>query len=127
MATMTIDDQIAEERAKVEGFREDLVSRRAAVASAEEELARLEAESPQAERSARAVAEWNRATSRAQERRAAALRGIENVERLRQAGITAPITLVRSPMLSQAARVVASADTSLNSELDVVGISRQRR
>jgi len=45
---------------------------------------------------------------------------IENVERLRHGGITAPITLVRSPMISQADRVVASADTSLNSEPDVV-------
>lgn len=41
---------------------------------------------------------------------------IENVERLRAAGVTAPITLVRSPMLSQAERVVAAADTSLNTE-----------
>lgn len=41
---------------------------------------------------------------------------IENVERLRAAGITAPITLIRSPMVSQAERVVAHADTSLNTE-----------
>ena len=33
---------------------------------------------------------------------------VENVERLRQAGITAPITLVRSPMRSQVDRVVAA-------------------
>ncbi|CAN5533612.1 alanine/ornithine racemase family PLP-dependent enzyme [soil metagenome] len=41
---------------------------------------------------------------------------IENVERLRAAGITAPITLIRSPMISQVARVVAHADVSLNTE-----------
>jgi predicted amino acid racemase len=45
---------------------------------------------------------------------------VENVERLRQSGITAPITLVRSPMISQAEQVVASTDISLNSEIDVV-------
>jgi len=45
---------------------------------------------------------------------------IENIERLRRAGITAPITLVRSPMPSQAERVVAGADVSLNSEIDVI-------
>jgi predicted amino acid racemase len=41
---------------------------------------------------------------------------VENIERLRAAGITAPITLIRSPMLSQVSRVVAHADTSLNTE-----------
>ena len=45
---------------------------------------------------------------------------IQNVERLRNAGITASITLIRSPMMSQAARVVAHADTSLNTELAVL-------
>lgn len=45
---------------------------------------------------------------------------IENVERLRAAGITAPITLLRSPMLSQVERVVRHADTSLNSERSVL-------
>ena len=45
---------------------------------------------------------------------------IENIEHLRRAGITAPITLIRSPMLSQADRVVAGADVSLNSEIDVI-------
>jgi predicted amino acid racemase len=45
---------------------------------------------------------------------------IENIERLRQAGITAQIALIRSPMLSQVDRVVESADISLNSELDVI-------
>jgi predicted amino acid racemase len=41
---------------------------------------------------------------------------IENIERLRRADISAPITLIRSPMLSQVDRVVAAADTSLNTE-----------
>jgi predicted amino acid racemase len=57
---------------------------------------------------------------------------IENVEHLREAGITAPIILVRSPMVSQADRVVAGADVSLNSEIDVIdrlsiSARRQRR
>jgi predicted amino acid racemase len=56
----------------------------------------------------------------------------ENVERLRRAGITAPVTLIRSPMISQVDRVVAAADTSLNSEIDVIerlseAARRQRR
>ena len=45
---------------------------------------------------------------------------IENIEALRAAGVTAPMTLIRSPMLSQVDRVVAAADTSLNSESDVL-------
>jgi predicted amino acid racemase len=45
---------------------------------------------------------------------------IENIEALRRAGITAPISLIRSPMSSQADRVVANADSSLNSELEVI-------
>jgi ornithine racemase len=45
---------------------------------------------------------------------------IENLERLRAAGVTAPLTLVRSPMLGQVDRVVAHADLSCNSELDVL-------
>ena len=45
---------------------------------------------------------------------------IDNVESLRRAGITAPIMLLRSPMISQADRVVAGADVSLNSEIDVI-------
>lgn len=45
---------------------------------------------------------------------------IENVEALRAAGVTAPITLIRSPMLSQVDRVVRSADISLNSERAVL-------
>ena len=45
---------------------------------------------------------------------------IENVEALRRAGITAPITLIRSPMLSQIDRVVAHADVSANTEVVVL-------
>lgn len=57
---------------------------------------------------------------------------IENVERLRAAGITAPITLIRSPMISQVARVVAHTDISLNTEPAVLAAlsaeaGRQRR
>ncbi|MHB1137965.1 MAG: alanine/ornithine racemase family PLP-dependent enzyme [Microthrixaceae bacterium] len=46
---------------------------------------------------------------------------IENVERLRGGGIDATVTLLRSPMSSQAARVVGAADVSLNADLGVVG------
>ena len=45
---------------------------------------------------------------------------IENIERLRAAGVTGPMTLIRSPMPSQANRVVASADLSLNTEVEVL-------
>lgn len=45
---------------------------------------------------------------------------IENIERLRRAGVLAPMTLIRSPMPSQVDRVVRAADVSLNTELDVV-------
>lgn len=45
---------------------------------------------------------------------------IENIERLRAAGITSQMMLIRSPMISQADRVVAVADVSLNSSLDVI-------
>lgn len=45
---------------------------------------------------------------------------VENLERLRAGGITAPLTLIRSPMGSQAGRVVRVADTSLNTELAVI-------
>jgi predicted amino acid racemase len=41
---------------------------------------------------------------------------VENLERLRAASIAVPHTLLRSPMVSQAARVVTNADVSLNSE-----------
>lgn len=45
---------------------------------------------------------------------------IENLEAMRAAGLNAPMTLLRSPMLSQAGRVVAQVDTSLNTELEVI-------
>ncbi len=45
---------------------------------------------------------------------------IENIEALRRAGLTTTMVLIRSPMLSQAARVVAHAEVSLNSEIEVV-------
>ncbi|MHC4831056.1 MAG: alanine racemase, partial [Planctomycetota bacterium] len=40
---------------------------------------------------------------------------------MRRAHVQASMTLIRSPMLSQADRVVASADVSFNTELDVIG------
>ena len=45
---------------------------------------------------------------------------IGNIERMRRAGITAPMTLIRSPMRSEVERVVASAEVSLNSEIEVI-------
>lgn len=45
---------------------------------------------------------------------------IENIESMRRAKITATISLIRSPMLSQVKRVVAYADISFNSELGVI-------
>lgn len=45
---------------------------------------------------------------------------IENIEAMRLAGVTAPMTLIRSPMLSQADRVVTHADVSFNTEPDVI-------
>jgi predicted amino acid racemase len=45
---------------------------------------------------------------------------IENIERMRCEGLTAPMTLLRSPMLSQVRRVVMHADVSLNTELEVI-------
>jgi len=45
---------------------------------------------------------------------------IENIETLRRGHVTASMTLIRSPMLSQAERVVAHADVSFNTELDVL-------
>jgi len=41
---------------------------------------------------------------------------IDNVESLRRAGITAPVTLVRSPLISEALRVVEHTETSLTTE-----------
>ena len=45
---------------------------------------------------------------------------IENIEAMRNAGISAPMTLIRSPMLSQSKRVVINADVSFNTEVDVI-------
>lgn len=45
---------------------------------------------------------------------------IENIEFMRLSGIDAQMMLIRSPMISQADRVVASTDISLNTEIDVL-------
>lgn len=45
---------------------------------------------------------------------------IENIETMCLAQVPAPMTLIRSPMLSQVDRVVAHADTSFNTELDTI-------
>jgi len=45
---------------------------------------------------------------------------IENIEAMRRAGIRSGMTLLRSPMISQADRVVMHADVSFNSELAVI-------
>lgn len=45
---------------------------------------------------------------------------IENVERMRADGLDCPISLIRPPMLSQAARVVRSCELSYNTEPGVI-------
>jgi predicted amino acid racemase len=45
---------------------------------------------------------------------------IKNIERLRKAGITDSITMIRTPMLSQAEQIVRLCDTSCNTELEVI-------
>jgi len=45
---------------------------------------------------------------------------IENIETMRRSEVPASMTLIRTPMLSQAEQVVALADVSLNTELDVI-------
>ncbi len=45
---------------------------------------------------------------------------IENIEAMRPALSAAEMTLIRSPMLSQAKRVVMSADVSCNTEIEVI-------
>lgn len=45
---------------------------------------------------------------------------INNVQKLRQAGITCPVTLIRTPMLSQADEVVQLCEASYNSEIAVI-------
>ncbi len=53
---------------------------------------------------------------------------IENVETLRASGITTPITLIRTPMLTQVDRVVRHVDLSCNTEVDVISaLSRAAR
>lgn len=43
-----------------------------------------------------------------------------NVERLRQAGITCPVLMIRSPMLSQVEKIVSSCDASCNTETGII-------
>lgn len=45
---------------------------------------------------------------------------LSNVQRLRKAGVTCPITLIRSPMLSQVSDVVRFCETSYNTEGAVI-------
>ncbi|WP_373085945.1 alanine/ornithine racemase family PLP-dependent enzyme [Sneathiella sp.] len=45
---------------------------------------------------------------------------IENIQTMRRSGVNADITLIRSPMISQAPVIVRDTDTSLNTELDVI-------
>lgn len=45
---------------------------------------------------------------------------ISNVQRLRQSGITSPVTLIRTPMLSQADQVIQSCEASYNTEILVI-------
>ncbi len=53
---------------------------------------------------------------------------IENIEAMRRAGVAASMILIRSPMLSQLERVIAHADVSLNTELEVIkGLSAAAR
>lgn len=45
---------------------------------------------------------------------------LPNIEGMRRAGVEAPMSLIRSPMLSQIEEVVALADVSFNTELEVI-------
>ncbi len=45
---------------------------------------------------------------------------LSNVRKLRKAGMTCPVTLIRTPMLSQAAQVVQSCEASYNTEIVVI-------
>lgn len=45
---------------------------------------------------------------------------IENIQTMRQSKIRAPMSLIRSPMISQADLVVKNIDISFNTELDVI-------
>ncbi len=45
---------------------------------------------------------------------------LSNIQRLRKAGFTCPITMIRTPMLSQADGVVRACETSYNTEIVVI-------
>ncbi|MFY2824145.1 alanine/ornithine racemase family PLP-dependent enzyme [Ruegeria sp. MALMAid1280] len=45
---------------------------------------------------------------------------ISNVMRMRNAGISCPISLIRTPMLSQVEQVVDNCDVSYNTEVDII-------
>ncbi len=45
---------------------------------------------------------------------------IENIEKMKEANVSAPMSLIRSPMLSQINRIVEFADTSFNTELEII-------
>ncbi len=45
---------------------------------------------------------------------------IENISTMRRGGVSTPMALIRSPMISQVARVVESTELSFNTELDVI-------
>ena len=45
---------------------------------------------------------------------------LSNVKRLRKAGMTCPITLIRTPMFSQADQIVKFCETSYNTEIVVI-------
>lgn len=45
---------------------------------------------------------------------------IENIQTMRRAAVEAHMTVIRSPMIGQAALVVRTTDTSFNTELDVI-------
>ncbi|RBW60441.1 alanine/ornithine racemase family PLP-dependent enzyme [Ruegeria sp. A3M17] len=45
---------------------------------------------------------------------------ISNVVRMRNTGILCPITLIRTPMLSQVEQVVENCDDSFNTEMDII-------
>lgn len=45
---------------------------------------------------------------------------LTNVKRMRKAGITCPITMIRTPMLSQVGQIVQCCETSYNTEIGVI-------
>ena len=82
----------------------------------------------------KAVMGWDRVASAMVDAGATGLGDsrIENLGSLRRSGFTTPLTLVRSPMLSQVDPVVTDADVSLNTEpqvlaaLSAAAVSRQK-